>query len=135
MGIHMLEAISLCINTKMSSRFSNLIAYLALKSVNCVCIESKLRFIEIDTKKYIKIEKIHGGSIEDCCVLNGVMCNKDVINTGRMRRKIMYPRIILIDYSLEYKNDFKSLGVEIHSEEDFINLLNIEEEWILKVCE
>jgi hypothetical protein len=31
---------------------------------------------EIDIKKYIKIEKIPGGSVEDCRVLKGVMFNK-----------------------------------------------------------
>ena len=33
---------------------------------------------EIDTKRYAKIEKIPGGTIEDSRVLDGVMFNKDV---------------------------------------------------------
>ena len=33
---------------------------------------------EIDTKRYAKIEKIPGGTIEESRVLDGVMFNKDV---------------------------------------------------------
>ena len=31
---------------------------------------------EIDTKKYAKVEKLPGGSLEDCRVLSGVMFQK-----------------------------------------------------------
>jgi len=34
--------------------------------------------VEIDVKRYAKIEKIPGGVMEECEVLNGVMFNKDV---------------------------------------------------------
>ena len=34
--------------------------------------------VEIDVKRYAKVEKIPGGVMEDCEVLNGVMFNKDV---------------------------------------------------------
>lgn len=39
----------------------------------------------IDIKRYCKVEKIPGGLIEDCCVLHGVMVNKDITHSN-MRR-------------------------------------------------
>jgi hypothetical protein len=41
---------------------------------------------EIDIKKWAKVEKIPGGSIEDSRVLAGVMFEKDVVVPARMRR-------------------------------------------------
>ena len=41
----------------------------------------------------LQVEKLPGGSIEDCRVLKGVMFQKDVVAPGRMRRKIASPRI------------------------------------------
>lgn len=35
-------------------------------------------YVEIDTKRYAKVEKIPGGLLEECVVLDGVMFNKDV---------------------------------------------------------
>lgn len=58
---------------------------------------------EIDIKNYAKVEKIPGGSIEESRVLKGVMFSKDVVNPGRMRRRIERPRILLLDCPLEYK--------------------------------
>ena len=45
---------------------------------------------EIDIKRYARVEKIPGGEIEDCQVLDGVMLNKDITHAS-MRRKITNP--------------------------------------------
>ncbi|KAI5311576.1 hypothetical protein L3X38_040749 [Prunus dulcis] len=42
----------------------------------------------MDIQKYIKVEKVPGGQLEDSVVRKGVMINKDVIAPGKMRRKI-----------------------------------------------
>lgn len=34
--------------------------------------------VEIDVKRYAKVEKLPGARLEDCRVLDGVMFNKDV---------------------------------------------------------
>lgn len=46
------------------------------------------------------MEKIPGGLIEDSCVLNGVMVNKDMTHSN-MRRYIKNPRVVLLDCPLE----------------------------------
>ena len=58
--------------------------------------------MEVDIKRYAKVEKIPGGEIEDCDVLDGVMFNKDVTHS-KMRRRIENPRVLLLDCPLEYK--------------------------------
>lgn len=74
---------------------------------------------EIDIKKYAKVEKIPGGSLEDSRVLDGVMFQKDVVLPGRMRRSIKNPRILLLDCPLEYKKGENQTNVELMREEDW----------------
>merc|ERR1719186_1128235 len=52
--------------------------------------------MEIDIKRYAKVEKLPGGTIEDSRVLKGVMFNKDVTHP-KMRRRIENPRVLLLD--------------------------------------
>ncbi len=67
----------------------------------------------------MQVEKLPGGSIEDCRVLKGVMFQKDVVAPGRMRRKISNPRILLLDCPLEYKKGENQTNVELSKEEDW----------------
>ena len=86
---------------------------LALDAVQTVAADLGNGQQEIDIKNYAKVEKIPGGAIEDCRVLKGVMFNKDVVVPGRMRRKILNPRILLLDCPLEYKKGENQTNVEI----------------------
>ena len=90
------------IGTKFASRWGALIVDLAVKAVRTVYRKSG-DSIEIDVKRYAKVEKIPGGSLDDSCVLDGVMFNKDVTHPG-MRREIKNPRVVLLDCPPEYKN-------------------------------
>ena len=49
---------------------------MALEAVKTVAVKNTSGQTEIDIKKYCKVEKIPGGSLEDCRVLKGVMFNK-----------------------------------------------------------
>jgi len=131
----MLDVIKSCIGTKIIHRFGDLMATLALDAVNCVTTKLSSGHMDIDIKKYAKVEKIPVGGLEESRVLKGVLFNKDVINPGRMRRKIDFPRILLLDCPLEYKKGENMTNVELTNEEDFVNLLRMEEEWIRKTCE
>lgn len=57
---------------------------LALNAVRTVYLEEHGRK-EIDIKRYARVEKVPGGSIEESQVLDGVMLNKDVVH-AKMRR-------------------------------------------------
>lgn len=59
---------------------------IALEAVNTVALVENGR-IEVDIKRYAKVEKIPGGSIEESQILRGVMLNKDVTHP-KMRRYI-----------------------------------------------
>uniref|UniRef100_A0A7N2LIV1 T-complex protein 1 subunit gamma n=1 Tax=Quercus lobata TaxID=97700 RepID=A0A7N2LIV1_QUELO len=129
----MLGLIKSCIGTKFTSQFGDLIADLALDATT-VGVDLGQGLREVDIKKYIKVEKVPGGQLEDSKVLKGVMINKDVIVPGKMRRKIVNPRIILLDCPLEYKKGENQTNAELVKEEDWSILLKMEEEYIESLC-
>merc|ERR1719262_1200402 len=90
--------------------------------------------IEIDIKRYAKVEKIPGGDLTECVVLDGVMFNKDITHP-RMRREIKNPRVVLLDCPLEYKKGESQTNVEVTKEADWEKLLQQEEDEMKKVCE
>ncbi|KAL3287623.1 hypothetical protein HHI36_002092 [Cryptolaemus montrouzieri] len=122
-----------CVGTKFISRWEDLAVNIALDAVHTVLLEENGR-TEIDIKRYAKVEKIPGGSIEESTILRGVMLNKDVTHP-KMRRYIKNPRIILLDCPLEYKKGESQTNVEITAEADFTKLLELEEEHVRRQCE
>jgi len=89
--------------------------------------------MEVDIKRYAKVEKIPGGEIEDSTVLKGVMFNKDTTHSN-MRRKIENPRILLLDCPLEYKKGESQTNVEITNTDDWNTMLRMEEEYVENMC-
>jgi T-complex protein 1 subunit gamma len=85
----MMKIIRASIGTKMVARWSDLMCRLALDAVRTVATEVGGRR-EVDIKRYARIEKVPGGLVEDCKVLDGVMLNKDITHP-KMRRRIEYP--------------------------------------------
>jgi T-complex protein 1 subunit gamma len=81
-----LKIIQSSIQTKFISGWSDLACQIALDAVQTVLLEENGRR-EIDIKRYAKVEMVPGGAIEDSCVLNGVMLNKDVTHS-KMRRLV-----------------------------------------------
>ena len=61
---------------------------------------------EIDIKKYARVEKIPGASIEESCVLDGILLNKDVIHSS-MRRYFIFLNVFEI-YIFYLKTDRES---------------------------
>eukprot|EP01082_Thalassiosira_pseudonana_P001708 g1184.t1 g1184 contig10:1560096-1562284(-) len=135
-----------CIGTKFSSRWNDIMIDMALKAVLTVARATHTptslpsvhtdvysQKMEVDIKRYAKVEKIPGGEISDCTVLSGVMFNKDVTHS-KMRRRIENPRILLLDTPLEYKKGESQTNVEITDEEDWNTLLKMEEEYVENMC-
>ena len=127
------KIVTSCIGTKFSHKWGDLLVDLAIKATKTVVRESG-KDVEIDLKRYAKVEKIPGGTIEECTVLDGVMFNKDVTH-GEMRRRIENPRIVLLDCPLEYKKGESMTNIEMSNEEDFKKALESEEEEVKKMCE
>lgn len=107
---------------------------MAIDATSTVGVDLGQGLREVDIKKYIKVEKVPGGQLEDSKVLKGVMFNKDVVAPGKMRRKILNPRIILLDSPLEYKKGENQTNAELVREEDWSVLLKMEEEYIENLC-
>ncbi|XP_061396753.1 T-complex protein 1 subunit gamma [Musca vetustissima] len=128
----MAEVVKSCVGTKFIGKWSDLAVNIALDAVKTVTLNENGR-LEVDIKRYAKVEKIPGGSIDESCVLKGVMINKDVTHP-KMRRYIENPRIVLLDCSLEYKKGESQTNVEIVGEQDFTRMLQIEEEFVQRIC-
>ncbi|KAI8896237.1 chaperonin Cpn60/TCP-1 family [Globomyces pollinis-pini] len=129
----MMKLIQSSIGTKMASNWSDLMCGLAYDAVKTVVLEKNGKK-EIDIKRYARVEKIPGGLVEDCCVLDGIMVNKDVTHP-KMRRRIENPRIVLLDCPLEYKKGESQTNVEVTDEAHWARLLEIEEEQVKALCD
>ncbi|KAJ3301598.1 T-complex protein 1 subunit gamma [Kappamyces sp. JEL0829] len=114
-------------------QWSDLMCNLAYEAVKCVTIEKNGKK-EIDIKRYARVEKIPGGTVEECKVLNGIMINKDVTHP-KMRRRIENPRVVLLDCPLEYKKGESQTNVEVTDESHWARLLEIEEEQVKALCD
>ena len=71
---------------------SNFLLWPTPQAVERVTIRNPGRKPEVDIKKYAKVEKIPGGEMSECRVLNGVMINKDVTH-HKMPRKHKNPSV------------------------------------------
>lgn len=58
---------------------------LSIKSVRTILKGTNPNKLTVDLKRYARVEKIPGGTLEDCMVLDGVMLNKDITHP-QMRR-------------------------------------------------
>lgn len=129
----LIKLIRASIGTKYIHKWSQKMCELSLRAVRTVYINQG-DYKEIDTKRYVRIEKIPGGEVEDSEVLDGVLLNKDVTHP-KMRRYIENPRIILLDCPLEYKKGESQTNIEITKEEEWNRILQIEEEQVKNMCE
>jgi T-complex protein 1 subunit gamma len=128
----MKRIIQSCIGTKFIRKWSDLACDIAIDATKTVLLDQGGRR-EIDIKRYAKVEKIPGGMMEDSKVLKGVMINKDVVHQ-KMKRKLVNPRIVLLDCSLEYKKGESQTNIEISKEEDFAQILQLEEDMVQAMC-
>lgn len=129
----LVKIVNSSIGTKFASRWGQLIVDLAVKAVRTVYRKDG-DHVEIDVKRYAKVEKIPGGLLEECTVLDGVMFNKDVTH-GNMRREIRNPRIVLLDCPLEYKKGESMTNMEFTADDDFKKALEMEETEVKRMCQ
>lgn len=87
---------------------------------------------DIDIKRYARVEKIPGGAVEDCQIIQGIIMNKDIIHP-EMPKYLKNPRVCILDCPLEYKKVNSQLNVELQGGQDLQDLLRVEEEWIKNV--
>ena len=129
----LLKVVRSCVGTKFVSRWGDFLCDLALQAVQQVSIDLPNGKKEIDIKRYAKVEKLPGGDLSECRVLNGVMFNKDITHS-KMRRTIKNPRILLLDCPLEYKKGESEVNIEVMKDDDWDKLLALEEDFIKDMC-
>nr|XP_027202795.1 T-complex protein 1 subunit gamma-like [Dermatophagoides pteronyssinus] len=130
----MLSILKASLQTKFSEQWSNKISTLALRACKLILVELSNTKKEIDIKRYIRIEKIVGGLLEDSQVIDGLVMEKDVTHS-RMARKIVDPKILLLDCPLEYKKGESMTNIEISNADDFEKILEQEEKEIKKMTQ
>ncbi|KIJ64976.1 hypothetical protein HYDPIDRAFT_89862 [Hydnomerulius pinastri MD-312] len=128
----MLSLIKTSIGTKFVARWSDLMCHLALQAVRTVAADEN-GHKTVDIKRYARVEKIPGASIEESTVLDGVLLNKDITHPN-MRRRIQNPRIVLLDCPLEYKKGESQTNMEFSKESDWARAQEIEEEQVIAQC-
>ena len=112
------KALSSCVGTKFAARWGTLVVDLALKACRTIMKGIKgATKLNLEIKRYAKIEKIPGGMLDECHVLDGVMLNKDITHP-QMRREIRNPRVLLLDCPLEYKKGESQTNMEMTKESD-----------------
>lgn len=129
----MLSLIKTSIGTKFVIRWSDLMCRLALQAIRTVTQDDQ-GITTVDIKRYARVEKVPGGAIEESKVLDGVMLNKDVTHP-HMRRRIVNPRIILLDCPLEYKKGESQTNLEIQKESRWTDFQRQEELQVRQMCE
>ncbi len=131
----MMKILTSATGTKFVSRYGDQFVKMALQAVRMVTVPNPLGgHPDIDIKRYAKVEKIPGGDLLDCVVMDGVMFNKDVTHQ-KMRRRIENPRVLLLDCPLEYKKGESATNVEMTNADDFNKLLELEKQYIQDICE
>jgi T-complex protein 1 subunit gamma len=123
----MLTLIITSIGTKFVMRWSDLMCKLALEAVRVVAQDDG-GMKTVDIKWYTRVKKVPGGEIEQSCVLNGVMLNKDITHPNM--RQIKNPRIVLLDCPLEYKKGESQTNMEFLKESDWVRAQDIEGEQV-----
>ena len=126
-------ALQSCIGTKFASRWGTLIADLSLKATRIIFRGGNKNKLNIEIKRYAKVEKIPGGTLDQSEVMNGVMVNKDITHP-KMRRYIKNPRILLLDCPLEYKKGESQTNMELKTENAMTDALSQEMEEIALMC-
>lgn len=130
----MLAVVRSALGTKFVSRYGDMVCEMALQAVSYVTQDRVDGRQDIDIKRYVRVERIPGGEMSDCKVLDGIMVEKDVTHPC-MNRSIKSPKILLLDSPLEYKKGESQTNVEISREEDWDAILKAEEESIVRMCD
>ena len=128
------KALHSCVGTKFAERWGSLVVDLALNACRVVLSGTRNPAkLNAEIKRYAKIEKIPGGSLEESRVVNGVMFNKDITHPA-MRRLIRRPRVLLLDCPLEYKKAESQTNMEMTRESDMTDALQQEINEIAQMC-
>ncbi|XP_077997927.1 1-phosphatidylinositol 3-phosphate 5-kinase-like [Glandiceps talaboti] len=77
---------------------------------------------DMDIRQYVQFKKVPGGQKTDSCMVNGVVCTKNVAHK-KMRTHIINPKILLLTAAIEYQrveNKMSSLDPLVLQEHEYL---------------
>lgn len=96
----------------LSENWSETILSIAHQIVDCVRPDLNHNAEDLDIRQYVQIKKSPGGSKNDCEIVSGVVCSKNVAHRG-MNAMIANPKILLLRCGLMYQRvEGKLLSLE-----------------------
>lgn len=122
------KTITSSISTKLVGRFSRIICEISLKTLDILNSMGST-----DLKKFVKLEKICGGSIKESKVLNGIMINKDVSHP-KMKRSFKNASIILLDCQIGFQKMESQTLLDVKKGKNWENIIKTEENYIIFIC-
>lgn len=85
------QILAACVGTKFSKNWGQIVVELAYEACKTVFQGTlNLKKLNVEIKRYAKIEKIPGGVMQDSKVIKGVFVNKDLTHPA-MRKRIQNP--------------------------------------------
>lgn len=96
----------------LSENWSETVLSIAHQIVDCVRPDLNHNAEDLDIRQYVQIKKSPGGSKNDCEIVSGVVCSKNVAHRG-MNAMIANPTILLLRCGLMYQRvEGKLLSLE-----------------------
>ncbi|OAD57576.1 Putative 1-phosphatidylinositol 3-phosphate 5-kinase [Eufriesea mexicana] len=96
----------------LSQSWSEVILSIAHQIIDYVRPDLNHNIDDLDIRQYVQIKKCPGGSRDDCEILSGVVCTKNVAHRG-MNAMIAHPKILLLQCGLMYQRvEGKLLSLE-----------------------
>jgi 1-phosphatidylinositol-3-phosphate 5-kinase len=109
-------------NLNLSTSWADVILPIVHKVTEIVRPDVRHADDEMDIRQYIRFKKLPGGTKENCRIVNGVVCTKNVAHR-HMRNRLKDPKILLISSSIDYQrfeNRFLSLEPLVMQEHDYL---------------
>ncbi|XP_053980102.1 1-phosphatidylinositol 3-phosphate 5-kinase [Hylaeus volcanicus] len=96
----------------LSQTWSEIILPIAHQIVDFVRPDLNHNVDDLDIRQYVQIKKCPGGNRDDCEIVSGVVCTKNVAHRG-MNAMIAHPKILLLQCGLMYQRvEGKLLSLE-----------------------
>lgn len=96
----------------LSQTWSNTILSLAHQIIDHVRPDLNHDADNLDIRQYVQIKKCPGDSRDDCQIVSGVVCSKNIAHRG-MNAMIAHPKILLLQCGLMYQRvEGKLLSLE-----------------------
>ncbi|KFD53071.1 hypothetical protein M513_05985 [Trichuris suis] len=129
----LLHVVRSCIGSNISSAWMNIVMHMAVDAIKVVTVDTPFGK-QIDIKRYVRVEKVPGGQIEDSKLIKGVVLNKDIVHAS-MARRIKNPRVILLDSSLEFHKFESQASFECSDMTSVTSMLETEEKAVKAMCD